>query len=795
MPIYDKNGNIVSLMLAGEDITQRIRIETRLLAATHEAESANRAKSEFLANMSHEIRTPMNGIIGLAQLMSQAELPAKQRDYLDKIQSSANSLLVIINDLLDLSKIEAGKLELEIVDFDLNNVLDDIVNILAIKAEEKEIEIIFAIDRDMPFLLVGDPLRIGQVITNLLSNAIKFTEEGEIIVTIQVVEADNDDVTLRFSVRDTGIGIPPDVIPSLFKPFSQADTSTTRKYGGTGLGLSISRKLVEMMGGEICVKSEHGKGSEFTFTIRTVCQQSLGTSSCLMPPNLTGMRVMVVDDNASTREILKGILEDFTFKVTTVDCGRAAIEQLRCACGMPVGQQYGLLLVDLKMPGMDGLETARYIQSELNLSQLPIIMMITAYDKEEAIQRSKETGLRSFLTKPVQPATLFNAILEAFAKDTEGAGIKTSRREGYKYEVRRLSAIKGARLLLVEDNYINQQVAFALLTEAGFVIDIANNGLEAVRAVEADPARYRAVLMDIQMPQMDGLEATRRIREKLTSGKLPIIAMTAHVMKEDQDKCYAVGMNAHVGKPINIKVLCDTLLKWIRPVKPDTSDVDTSDVSPALPRQDKGSLPDNLPGIDIASGLERLNCNKNLLRDIIINFKNVNVNIVNDIETAFERKNYKLARNLIHGLKGASGNISAFGLFDAARELEELVIQQDIQRSIISLERVKEQLSIVFEASDMLKMSAEKMRPPNVDMADISVGVDELTALFTEFGNLLRQNSLQAEGYFVEHQSSLAAAVSDKELGQLSGCINKLDFKGALSILRGIADALDITWE
>ncbi|MBF0345067.1 MAG: response regulator [Nitrospirae bacterium] len=778
-PLYDEHRNITSIMGAGEDITQSREMETTLILAKQEADNANCAKSVFLANMSHEIRTPINGIVGLGRLILQTGLSAQQRDYINKIQSSTNSLLFLINDLLDLSKIEAGRLDLDIVDFDLNSILDNIVNMLTLKAEEKGIELMLSIDKDVPFLLTGDPLRMTQVITNLLSNAIKFTEQGEIILAIKVIEIDDKEVTLGFSVKDTGVGIKPDVIPNLFRPFSQADSSTTRRYGGTGLGLSICKKLIGLMNGEINVISEYGKGSEFTFTLKTIYRQPI-SANYLIPPDLIGMRVMVVDDNASTRDIFKDILEGFTMDVTAVDCGMAAIEQLKCACEMPMEQQYKLLLIDLKMPGMDGLETTRYILSDPKITNQPVIIMVTAHSNEDVRQRSREIGIRFFLTKPIKKSMLFNTIIEAFGKNTRH---QAKRYENGNPESKRLSTIKGARLLLVEDHYINQQVAFEVLTDAGFVVELASNGLEAVHAVETK--EYNAVLMDIQMPQMDGLEATRKIRESISMEELPIIAMTAHVMKEEQDKCYAAGMNDHVSKPVDIKDLCNTLLRWIQP-----SALDVHEAEPVPYRPEEGLPEDNLPGIDMVSGLRRLGGNKKLLQKVIIDFKNANTCILDDIEAALQKRDYKSASNLVHGLKGMAGNISAMELFGVIKELEGLLKKEDSGEIPGCLKRMTRELHIVFESASTLEMLVVE---GNSVKANTSVEVSELNAVISQLQRLLQHNSLQVKNYFAKNRSFLISASSEKQIDELDSRINKLDFKGAMLILKGIANSLDVT--
>ncbi len=796
-----------------EDISIRKQQEVELKIARDKAQEAAQTKSDFLANMSHEIRTPMNAIIGLSNLVQKTELNPRQRDYVQKIHQSGKHLLGIINDILDFSKIEAGKLTVEKIDFSLQSVLDNVLTLVAEKAHAKGLELIFNIAADVPQRLVGDALRLSQILINYANNSVKFTDKGQIEIVLRIDERKDDELQLYCAVRDTGIGLTPDQIKLMFQSFQQADSSTTRKYGGTGLGLSIAKKLAELMNGTVGVESVAGEGSTFWFTgWLGVSHQAPHYRNPVH--NLRDKRILVIDDNEAASIVLIDLLEHMGLEVMAAVSGEAALACIQQQA--TVGRPFELLLIDWQLSGIDGVETARRTK-ELNIPSAHMVM-VTGYDTDSLLPLAAEVGIDQVLLKPVNPAKLAEALMSFYANDAQPHSLGLEPQGKSLLEL--VSSIAGSNILLVEDNEINQLVATELLAEGNVKVEVANHGKEALDMILARPTHWDVVLMDMQMPVMDGVTATIEVRKTISAEQLPIVAMTANAMAQDKEKCMAAGMQDFVTKPIDPDVLWDTLLRVIRPkaknqeaivltkvsqTGPDTAvssstavvanlnapnaaasvlakaTVATSSVlTPVVPVViEQFVLPSGIQGLDSALGLRRVSGKIALYETILRKYIASQATVIDELRAAVTQQDFELAKRLAHTTKGVSGNIGATLVQGIAADIE-TGLGESVD-SVAILERIA---ALQLALAPLLQSLADCL-PNDAKVVAVAIDTEKLSELRAQLSDFLKADDSQAADLFEEH-ASLFRAAWPEQFKSLETDLKNFDFDQALQTLEAI---------
>ena len=734
--VRDDHGTLLYFEGTVQDITDRKKAQEEMQRAKEAADAANNAKSGFLAMMSHEIRTPMNAIINMNKLALETQLTRKQHQYLSVVDSSARGLLALINEILDFSKIEAGKLDLETAPFSLRELLEEVTHSFRGRVLEKHVEFIVHVALDVPDQLMGDSLRLRQVLINLVGNAFKFTDKGEVVLRVGVktrtdsgesVKPDKEAITIQFSVCDSGIGIPPDKQEKLFNAFTQADSSTSRKYGGTGLGLAICKTLVRLMGGILTVDSEPGKGSTFAFGATFHYCPSEAQRQFVAPTGIRDLRSLVIEDNPYSQDLLRTMFESYGMTCEVVDSGEKGLALLEGpSADSRSGKQFNLMVLDWVLPGIDGIETAQRVRQRYQGDQLPIIM-ISAFAGKEEEARASEVGIDHFLPKPITASALYDAILQVNGITGKG---EIQRRDADVAD----TEFHGLRLLLAEDNEVNQFVAEEILTAAGFELDIASNGREAVEQAKQRP--YAAILMDVQMPEMDGLEATRRIRQELQGRPLPIIAMTANAMRSEEEACRAAGMDDFVSKPVDRAVLFQALRKWVKSRSGDSTRnrPATSVTSPPLLRDPialqpavTAAGPIEIPGIDVEGALKRLGVSQEGYLRMVKRFGAGQPKTVEDLREALKVNDRETARRHAHSIAGAAGNLGAETLHRRGKELEKALTDDDGEVTTLfadletEAERVIEGIQRLSQgAKNSTGTQAEGKMSPVMDDAQIS---------------------------------------------------------------------------
>jgi len=780
VPFMEKSGKPFKYISIRTDITKAKAQEKDLEKAVLEAYAATEAKSNFLANMSHEIRTPMNAIMGMSYLALQTNLSVKQQNYLEKVHSSAKGLLGIINDILDFSKIEANKMEIEAVPFSLDEVVQNLITVADVKAQEKGIIFEVKIDEDVPKQLIGDPLRLGQILLNLANNGIKFTEQGQVCLHVRQGESTlGADLTLLFEVRDSGIGMTPEQQERLFHSFSQADTSTTRKYGGTGLGLSIAKTLTELMGGEIWVESELGQGSQFFVTIQLKIDSSPSESACFYKTHLAGLRVLVLDDSASARHILEELAHSFGLVAESASIGLQALKMIEDSESQ--GEQYDLFIVDWQMAGMDGPQTLEKLQVEMGHYGFPAVVMVSGYDVLDMKKACVGLDVLAYLSKPVVSSEFYNVMLKVSRLKEERCLASTKKKKkSYQFD-----KIAGAKILLVEDNLINQEVALGLLEQLRFEVVVANHGQEALDILDTGK-HFDCVLMDMQMPVLDGYETSRKIRESPLYGELPIIAMTAHAMSGDKEKCIEAGANDHCTKPIDPDSLFEQLCIWV-PEQEALSPVQGQPLSgePLPVAEVLTSQTPQLVGFEVEKAIKRIGGKLETWVKVLGSFlaEEKQVQSVGQIRGSLDAGDVGQAKQLIHSLKGAAGNIGAVNIAEAAATLED-ALRQEGEPGPELLEGLDQAMGVAL--SEVENFLQRRSKLGQVESLDGTPSAEPVANIWDRLFHLKEQlDSFDSSAKYTiaELLESPQAGPLENELNQINQSLNQYEFEKALEVL------------
>ena len=766
-PVFNQHGAIANYVAIKKDITERKKAEIAINKAKIEAENAAKSKAEFLANMSHEIRTPMNAIIGLSDLCLRTNLNPKQEDYLNKILLSSKNLLGIINDILDFSKIESGKLTLEKIPFNIDEVLDNLATVISVKAMDKRLELLFSRDQNVPAHLIGDPLRLGQVLINLCNNAVKFTEQGDIVVGIILKETQDNNITLKFNVSDTGIGITEEQQKKMFKSFSQADTSTTRKYGGTGLGLSISKQIVELMDGKIWVESQYGVGSNFYFEVNLeIDSNNFENIEYIPPEQIKDMKALVIDDNDHACEIAKTYLENIGLQVTVKQNALDGINLLESS-----KEPFDLVLLDYIMPpGIDGIEAAKRISNSKLIPNTPLLILVTS----RGLLDFDQTELQIFdakINKPLNPSLIFDTLMKVLQIINP---IQNSSKTHKKIlDHRKFENIRGAKILLVEDIKLNQQVATEILTYEGFKVDVANNGKEAINMIENGD--YECVLMDIQMPIMDGLTASKMIRQNKKYDTLPIIAMTANAMERDKQQAIEHGMNDHVAKPIDKTQLFKSLFKHIEHKKRDFTLPDNNNKN-----NESGIKLHHYSKIDTKKALQNLNNDKTFFLKVLSDFYTDHQDSAIQIKEFNKSANYDDAKRISHSLKGISATLAIKTINKISKELEESFDNTEHPKRDNLIDELAIELNSFF---DEIAPTLENKETKRIEE---KMSSKELEHFLNKITELIEQMDPEAEDYILNKYEQLKKTIGQDNSSQLKDKIANFDFENAQNLIKEI---------